>query len=161
MNHFESLSRAASGLRVAFVFVLLAFCSCSMTAPSGFVPVFPQRGRDFEALSAEGEIFTISCYDSPEEATMEFWITAIQRELIEERGYELISAQDVSSKGGRRGHELWMRTPEALGDQSYFVTIFVEERWGQNYVHVIEAAGPSDLMEPHVTAIREAAAINF
>jgi hypothetical protein len=161
MNQIRSRSRAACALRVAFVFALLGFGSCSMTAPTGFVPVTPQRGRDFEALSAAGEIFTVSRYDSPEEATIEFWITAIQRELIEERGYELISAQDVSSKGGRRGHELWMRTPEALGDQRYFVTIFVEERWGQNYVHVIEAAGPSDLMERHLTSIREAAAINF
>jgi hypothetical protein len=161
MNHIQSLSRAACGLRVAFVFVLLGFCSCSMTAPTGFVPVVPQRGRDFEALSADGEIFTVARYESPEEATMEFWITAIQRELIEDRGYELISAQNVSSKGGWRGHELWMRTPEALGDQRYFVTIFIQERWGQNYVHVIEAAGPSDLMEPHLAALREAAAINF
>lgn len=148
-------------MRMLCIAAMCLLGACSMVAPAGFVPVTSLHGRDFEALSATGDIFTITRYDSPEEANTEFWVTAIKRKLIETRGYELITEQAVSAKSGARGHELWLQAPSNLGDQRYFLTVFVEERWGTNYVHVIEAAGPTPDLEPKLSSLREAAAQNF
>jgi hypothetical protein len=140
----------------ALACALWLLVGCSTIVPAGFVPVDSRRGRDLEALSADGAIYTANWHPSPEEATLEFWTIATKRELVEQRGYELLSEEGVRGASGRIGHELWLRTPAALGDQRYLVALFLEPRWGENRLHVFEAAGPADLVEPKLEAIRAA-----
>jgi hypothetical protein len=145
---------AARASTLACALGLLA--ACSTIVPEGFVPVESRRGRDLEALSADGAIYTATWHPSPEEATLEFWTLAAKRELVEQRGYELLAEQVVRGESGRIGHELWLKAPAALGDQRYLLALFLEPRWGENRVHVAEAAGPADLVEPKLAAIRAA-----
>jgi hypothetical protein len=136
--------------------LLAALSGCSTVIPEGFVPVPSYHGRDLEALSAEGAIYTATYHPSPEEATLEFWTTAVKRELMERRGYELLSEGEIRGESGARGAELWLKTPAQLGDQRYLLALFLEPRWGENRVHVVEAAGPANLVEPKLPAIRAA-----
>ncbi|MBL8900084.1 MAG: hypothetical protein JNM84_20815 [Planctomycetes bacterium] len=148
------LTRATHGAAL----VILAFLatSCASIVPDGFVPVASRYGRDLEALSADGALYTATSHPSPEEATLEFWTIAVKRELVERRGYAIFMEGDVRAKSGAPGYELCLRTPASLGDQRYLLTLFLESRWGENRVHVIEAAGPTDLVDPKLPAIREA-----
>ncbi|MBK9387756.1 MAG: hypothetical protein IPN34_23315 [Planctomycetes bacterium] len=144
-------------LRVAALTLLAVLATaCSSVVPEGFVPVPNRYGRDLEALSADGAIYTTTCHISPEEATLDFWKIAVKRELAERRGYAIVMEGDLRAKSGALGYELVLRTPASLGDQRYMLALFLEPRWGENRVHVIEAAGPAELIEPKFPAIREA-----
>jgi hypothetical protein len=148
--------RFRRGRATALALACTCLSACSTIVPEGFVTVPSQRGRDVEALSADGAIYTATWHPSPDEATLGFWSVATKRELVERRGYELLGEQSVRGASGAVGNEIWLKTPPALGDQRYLLTLFLEERWGENRLHVTEAAGPAELLEPRLAAIRTA-----
>ena len=136
---------------VVLLVSLLGGCRV-METPKGFVALSSDYDQDFYAVAANGNTLVVKTHVNPDDGTLEFWKSAIVRELIETRGYSLTKEQGITTKAGLRGSELLMTSTPSTGSYTYAIWLFVE---GDRVV-VVEAGGQNEAMEADLPALRTA-----
>ncbi len=124
---------------------------CQYPLPPGYVKVDPPWDVDFRAVSAEGSALTVRTEENPENGDLAFWEKAVRTRLVDVRGYKLAERKDVTHKGGTSGVEMTFDYVADGTDYSYLLTMFVKG----DRVHLLEAAGVKEQIEPDLAAIRK------
>jgi hypothetical protein len=145
MRAFASLSCLAS----------FAFLGCaSVGVPSGFVEVAAPIGER-KAVAADSSLFWSRSFDVARGGDLGFWTTALEAELVEERGYALVERRAVTV-GGREAVELTFESSAGGRPQRYFLTLWTEGGPLDDEVFVVEFLAAPDAFDAHVAAVREA-----
>lgn len=143
--------------RFYFLFCVLMLSACGgsrLRAPQSFV-VVPEsvRGGYHERLiTADGLVVGARHFDSPENSTPQFWVTAIRDRIDEAGGYTLASEETIRDRGGRSGTLLKFTRQYSERSFNYWIAVFVHDRT----VHVVEAGGPTEQFTGHEADILNA-----
>ena len=141
------------GIVVAAMLACLTVgCGRMIDTPDGFVTVDEVGVFDTRAVSADGVVIGLRIQDNPKDGTLAFWSTAIENELTERRGYELIETRAVISEAGEPGTLMSFAAKNETRDLSYMLAVFVDG----GDVLVAEAGGPAEAFEPRKDDIRAA-----
>ena len=127
-------------------------CGHAIDTPDGFVTVDQVGEFDTRAVSADGVVIGLRIQDNPEDGTLEFWSTAIQNEITDRRGYELIDTEAVTNEAGTPGTLMTFDAKRETLEMAYMLAVFVDK----GDVVIAEAGGPADAFVPHQDAIRAA-----
>ena len=106
------------------------------------------------SVGANGNRLEIRNEQNAEGGTLAFWTEAVQKELVQARGYRLASVRDVVTANGLAGKELSFTVERNLVKYGYLVTLFVD---GARLL-VAEAGGEEKALLAELTAIRTALA---
>lgn len=133
---------------------LLALVACTTTPktdlPDGYVTVPAYGNAVRSAVAPTGNRIIIRKHDNPPEGTLEFWRDAVQAELTDGKGYELLESAAVAGKGGRAGWEFLFEVSRTEGAYLYLVLIRVEK----SDVYVTEAGGRESFVRKDLGALR-------
>ena len=139
---------------LAIAAAVLAFAGCAVTpdpgVPEGYVSV-PIRGNEIlSTVAPTGNRMVVKQHVNPPEGTLEFWRDAVQNELVDGRGYEMVESQGVT--GAAPAWEMLFRVVRQEGAYLYLVTIRVD---GHSVI-VAEAGGQEDSIRPDLDVLRQA-----
>ena len=129
----------------------VAATGCSFKLPAGYVKVDAQRDYKLRGVSAEGSVFALRVENNPDNGELAFWDKALQRQLVELRGYELVQRSDVTSDRGRAGVELLLGYERDGVAYTYLTTFFVKGK----QLYVFESAGVKDQVADDLPEIRK------
>ncbi|MEQ8766231.1 MAG: hypothetical protein RL885_20120 [Planctomycetota bacterium] len=130
----------------------VAAISCrSIETPPGYLPLETFGELTYVAVAPNGNRIEIREHDNREEGTAEYWAQAIQRELVEGRGYSLESNQSRLLHTGTTFHELLFSTEHQLREYLYLVAIYASS----GEVQILEAGGERESLEPDLPVIRQ------
>jgi len=138
------VTRRAAPLALATLLSTLAGCGpqFDLSLPERFVVLAEDdRGRrahyEMRATTPDGVVVGVKALEHRVEGSLAFWTEAVTRRLRDQRGYELLSEEDVRSASGVEGH--LMRFGRDLGGHSYRYTmaVFVTE----SRIWIVEAGG--------------------
>lgn len=134
---------------------LLALGACqSFPTPPGYLPLEATGEVVHQAVAPNGNRIEVREHDNREEGTAEYWAEAIQRELVEGRGYRLVEERPLP-----RGQEMLFATEHQLREYLYLVAIFPRETgWIiplGDCIRVVEAGGEKAALEADLPALRE------
>ena len=127
-------------------------CGHGIDTPDGFVSVDQVGEFQTRAVSADGVVIGLRIQDNPDDGTLEFWSTAIENEITDRRGYELVDTEAVINEAGTPGTLMTFDAKRETLEMAYMLAVFVD---GSD-VLVAEAGGPADAFAPHKDAIRAA-----
>jgi hypothetical protein len=97
-----------------------------MDLPADFVPVERAKdGYELRAVSAEGVVVGLRRQDNPKEGTLEFWSTAVQKNLAARNGYTLTDVTPVTAAAGDAGTLMRFDVTKEGTDLTYLVAVFV------------------------------------
>ncbi|MCB9878076.1 MAG: hypothetical protein H6835_10785 [Planctomycetes bacterium] len=104
-----------------------AACAAPLQLPEGFVEL-EDAGYGYRAVTSDDARLWLRELRDPTEGEIEFWAEALQRDLVEERGYELVASgdlQDASGAGGR-----WLEATSNVRGQriDYLVALWCRKR---------------------------------
>ena len=143
-------------LACALAAATLAACgpSTEYVAPSGFVNLDDDRlphEAGQKSVSADGAIILLRERDNEPEGNLAFWSEALQREIVEGRGYELV---DKSNLSGARipGVVFQFKGTYSGVPYRYDVALYVRD----DIIVTIETAAPEESYDAHSAAFEEA-----
>lgn len=128
-------------------------CAPVLTPPPGFVEV---KGAPytFRASTADGLVISVRELEHEPKGDLEFWASAVENELRLDRGYALLSTQDVKTNQGLVGKQLRFGHDEEARPHLYWVSVFVTD----SHLYVVEAGGTQELMEANEATLTAALA---
>jgi hypothetical protein len=136
---------------VVLVLALFAVVGCrSMEPPAGYVSLPPDYGQEFSAVSPTGNRIVVREHENPDEGTLEFWRDAVKAELVEGKGYDVVSSQGVAGSNGEPVWEFLFEVRRTEGEYLYLVLIRVD---GDDVI-VTEAGGRAEPMEEDLETLR-------
>jgi hypothetical protein len=145
-------TRGARVLVVLVIVLSMATAGCvtppvAMDTPDGFAAFSdPEQVR---AISPEGVIIRARTVPNDPAQSLEFWAEALERQLTES-GYLLVADSDFSIESGDGVLLEWL-APVSEDDWIYLTAIAVVD----NFIAIVEAAGPAGQYEVYRSAIRE------
>jgi hypothetical protein len=139
---------------------LLALCCALATgcrvmdAPQGFVTLPARDDVRFAAVAASGNRLRVRAHGNQQGGSLEFWSAAVERELVQGRGYQKVATQALARASGTAGVELLFQAGTGPSGSLYLVVLFVDGGWLQ----VAEAGGEMGTFTAELPAIRVALA---
>jgi hypothetical protein len=138
--------------------LLAAACAAPMQAPKDFV-VLRDAGEGWRAVTSDGARLRVRDLADRTPATAEFWADTLRRDLVEQRGYELVGSGEVKNAAGADGRWLEL-TANVRGERvGYLIALWVVEPslpTSDPYLRVVELAAREDVFRAHVEAVRSA-----
>lgn len=127
----------------------LAGCAVPIELPPQFLIL---EGPDFRAVTGDDARLWIRDFEEPNTATLEFWTEALEYDLREQRGYELVAKGDTASRSGRPGR--WLEFAANTGGQrtGYLIAIWVNGA----RVRTVEFAAADKVFREQVDGVRAA-----
>ncbi|MCK5945384.1 MAG: hypothetical protein KAI24_25565 [Planctomycetes bacterium] len=143
----------------AALLALLAGCATPITLPDTFVQL-RDAGEGFRAITSDDARVWVRHLYEPTEGDVAFWADTLERDFVEERGYELVAEGEVPRRDGKVGR--WLEvTANVDGERvDYLVAVWVDPAWfgGGNWLRVVEFAARRDVYEQRVDAVKAALA---
>jgi len=140
-------------LSLTMLAAALAGCGPAMDLPDDFVQAH-KPGRDgyrVRGVSADGVVAGVrDSYENPANGTLRFWATAIRNELTRSRGYVPAGDEAVTSDAGRPGRLMTFQAKRSGAAFTYVVAVYVTDR----HVHVAEAGGRAEAVQPRMAALK-------
>ena len=123
------------------LFALLAGCATpQLSTPKGFVALekgeYSYNDYTYKAVSPDGAVLQVRYQEEQPKGEFDFWAEALQRELTEGLGYELISEEEIRTDKGEEGRVMRFRGAHQGQVFRYGVAVFVEEE-DDDYDNVI------------------------
>ncbi|HYO96787.1 MAG TPA: serine/threonine protein kinase [Polyangiaceae bacterium] len=149
-------SRRASSAR-APVLALLLFSAVAVgcglpfhaATPPGFVELPEPKQYDYRATTADGVVIAVRAIEHEPQGELGFWVTAIQQEVRERKGYALLESRDVKTGQGLTGKQLRFGYDEGKKPHLYYVTLLLTKA----NLFLIEAGGQKERMTQHAAGI--------
>ncbi len=142
---------ARSALRGALLLLslLAGACATPIHLPKDFLELTDRS--DFQAVTGDDARIWIRELTDPNEASLDFWATALEHDFTKQRGYELVKKGDVKAHGatGR-----WFEcAANVRGERiGYLVALWVS---GHDLT-VVEFAARAEVFAARVEAVRTA-----
>ena len=144
------------GVAATALLVLLCLplgCRSQPAIPAGYVPLEEQVWGEclVSAVASSGNRYEVREHENPEGGTLEFWVDAVRRELVDARGYECIGERDCP-RGGIPGRELSFEVQNGLERYAYLVAVYLDG----DRVLVGEAGGEAEAFARDLDVVRAA-----
>ena len=98
---------------------------------------------DWKAVSSSNTTVVLRERDNEEEASLTFWVEALQKELTEGRGYTHIETVDIKTRN-MSGKRLFFEGESAGTMYHYSVSMFIVEVIGDDCIVTIETAATKE-----------------
>lgn len=143
-------------LLIGLSFVVLTTTGClTLTPPDGFL-VVEQSRDEFRAVSSDEAKLWVREFKDRLQGDYGFWVDALKNDFEENRGYTLLSEQEVTDDKGRTGLELLIEVTADGGPQRYLITVFVREGMFSNTIRVAEFVAAKTVFDEHLEGVRSA-----
>jgi|GEM_PF-427553 len=152
--------------RVGPILALLATLGgCSsplrMTPPEGFL-ILEESRTEIKAASSDSILLWARSFDDPYAGDLDFWSSALYNELVEQRGYTLISEQPLHVEQGAdhgqvsAGREMLFQVTTHGAVYSYLVSLFVAAEADSGEICVVELVGQGEGFDRTLDDVRRA-----
>lgn len=146
MTH-PRIAKILSGLALTTL-TLLAACGprTEFTLPDEFVALTKEdiryKNYDWKAVNADGVVVVLRERDNDQGGSLQFWLEALEREIVEGHGYELTETVDVKTRN-MSGKQLRFLVDYGGTPYHYHVALFVID----GEIVTIETTYPDSLAE--------------
>lgn len=144
--------------RVVVVGALLALLSSScvtMQVPDAFLVT--ERGTsELKAITPEETKLWVREFSDPDQGDLAFWSEALRRDLVENRGYTLLSEGKIRDGRGREGKELLLEATVQGRPVRELLALFVHEGTFEHTIRVVELVGEKEPFDAAVDDVRAA-----
>lgn len=151
-----SIMRTASLLMLIFG---MAACAVPIEVPKSFVKL-RDRGEGYRATTNDdARLWVREMWDATE-AEVEFWAGALERDLVEQRGYQKVDGGSVKNSDGNEGR--WLEFTANVGGErvDYMVAVWAAPKWwvlgGGTDITVVEFAAHHDVYAERIASVRAA-----
>lgn len=150
--------RTARRLPIVAALLLTGACSVSMDLPRDFLHLNPPdllhlyMRSDLQAVTADDARIWMRTFDAGNEASVAFWTEAVEHDLVQQRGYELVAKGEVPGRNEASG--VWLECAANVGGDriGYLLALWVHG----TQVRVVEFAARADVFAARVEAVRQA-----
>ncbi len=108
--------------------LLLTLAGCStiqVDLPEQFL-VTATSAYEFKATTADNAIFWVQKYQLPERGTsLDFWVTALKKDFIDNRGYTLLEQEPIETNAGAKGVQMLYEATTQGQTYRYLVAVFI------------------------------------
>lgn len=135
---------------VALLSMAAASCGITMRLPQDFLRL-EDRG-DLQAVTGDDARLWAREFSDPNEAPLAFWAAAVEHDLVQQRGYELVGKGEVEGRRGAAG--IWLECAANVdGDRiGYLLALWVHGR----DIRVVEFAARAEVFAARVDEVRKA-----
>jgi len=143
--------------------VALQGCKTLNLPVDGSFIITKETEDEVRAVSADEAHFTYRTFDEESGGDLKFWTAALTKNLVDGRGYVLVSATDVKTGGGMQGRELLFETTVRGRAMKYLVALFVEKKHVTTFpmrrkevseIHVLEYTAEKAVFDAHAAQVR-------
>ena len=114
--------RALTG---ALLFSLSGCGTIQVELPEQFL-VTSTSAYEFKATTADNAIFWVQKYQLPERGTsLEFWVAAVKKDFVDNRGYTLIEEESIETNSGAKGMQMLYEATTQGQTYQYLVAVFI------------------------------------
>ena len=111
-------------LRSVLLFTL-AGCAIQVDLPEQFL-VTATSAYEFKATTAGNAIFWVQKYQLPKRGTsLDFWVTAVKKDFVDNRGYTLLEEEPIETKAGARGMQMIYEATTQGQTYRYLLAVFI------------------------------------
>ncbi|MCH8922802.1 MAG: DUF4349 domain-containing protein [Planctomycetes bacterium] len=131
-----------------------------MDLPPEFLIAVHKR-HELKAITPDESKLWVRKFSVPRRGNLSFWAAALEKHLVDHRGYKMLDRRSVSGPGGEQGLELIFETSSRGAAQRYLVTLYVERGsfWSKrSTVRLVEFVAASDQFDRYVSDVQRAAA---
>lgn len=142
-------------VRMALLSLLLAFVSScvSMQVPERFLVT--ARGTDeLKAITPEETKLWLREFSDPDRGDLAFWSEALRRDLVENRGYTLLSEGKIEDASGNVGTELLLEATIQGRAVRELLALFVFPGAFEHRIRVVELVGEKEPFEAALPEVR-------
>ena len=138
-----------------FLFLSLSLLGCTlrMEPPKNYLQL--ERAAwpyEYQAVSTEDCRLAARTIENPEKGGLDFWSKAIHNQMVQAKGYTLVSQSPVETRGGWKGHEFLFSTHSNGVEFDYLIALFpIGDK-----IYLAEAGGERHLLEPDLAGLRTA-----
>ena len=135
---------------VAALALFAAACAGPIRLPKDFLPL--ETESVYQAITGDDARVWIREFEDPHAASPAFWSTAVEHELVQQRGYELVAKGVVKNKHGDPG--TWLQCSANLHGQKigYLIALWVYDR----ELLVVEFAAQAEVFAARVDRVKAA-----
>lgn len=144
---------ALTGLR-GFALVVLASlasaCSVSMQLPKDFLEL--EDGDELKAVTGDDARVWARVFEDDHEASLAFWAAAVEHDLVQQRGYDLVAKGELEGKRSAAG--TWFEcAANVRGERiGYLLALWV----AGDEVRVVEFTARAEVFAARVEAVKKA-----
>lgn len=139
---------------LALFCALLSSC-VTMQVPERFLVT--TRGVDeLKAITPEETKLWVRDFDDPDGGDLAFWTQTLRRDLVENRGYTLLSEARIEDAEGNVGVELLLEATVQGRAMRELLVLFVHPGFFGNRIRVVELVGEKEPFEAAVDEVRAA-----
>ena len=149
----------AKTVLLAAMLLGVSACATPIQLPSSFVEL-RDAGEGYRAISSDdARVWVRQIYD-PTPGNLDFWAGNLERDFVQERGYELLDKGSCRNHSNEEGRWLSFATNVRGKRVDYLVAVWVHKAWLRkgDWIQVIEFAADHDTYEKRIEAVRAALA---
>ena len=143
---------------VLLALLAMTACATPIELPSSFVEL-GDGGDGFRAMTSDDARVWVRTMTDPSPGDVDFWAETLKRDLVEQRGYEFVSACDVENAAGESGRCLELVANHRGQRVDYMIAIWARDRawpWSGKEIRLVEFAAEHEAYERRIDAMREA-----
>jgi hypothetical protein len=149
--------RGRMGTVVVAVVAALTSACATLDLPSRFL-VVEQAPGEVKAFTPDEAKVWLRDFEEPG-GDLAFWAEALEKDLVDNRGYVLLSKGDVKDGGGTAGRELVLETQAYGTPVRYLIAVFVHQTlFGTARIRTVEYLADKKLFDTYVVDVRAAIA---
>lgn len=150
--HTLPRAKAALGFVVGFAALLLTSCA-TIDPPPDYARVRDVHTFTVKAVSPAGNVITLSSHPNDDaNAGLQFWSDAVEQQKVAHDGMKLVDREAIRARNGLDGTLFRFEAGEGRDRLVYLVAVYVTPMT----IHVVEAAGTADRVEPDLDKLKAA-----
>lgn len=142
---------------LAVMALALAACAAPIGLPESFVHL-RDGATGYRAITNDDARLWVRKFVDPTEAGVEFWAGTLERDFVEQRGYQKVDEGVVKNQAGENGRLLQL-TANVRGERvDYMIAIWARPDWlgTGTVITVVEFAANHDVYEERLDSVRAA-----
>lgn len=150
MRSFKNLCLLVVGLS-AFA------CTAPIKLPESFVAL-GDSGEGYRAITSDDARVWVRTLEDPTKGNVEFWAGNLERDFVDERGYELLDKGECKNRAGLEGRWMEFSTNVRGKRVDYLVAVWSGRTWlGKgDWIQIVEFAADHDVYEARIADVRAA-----
>jgi hypothetical protein len=138
------------GATLAVLALFAQACAISMRLPKDFLQL--EHSDDLQAVTGDDARIWAREFEDENEAPLPFWAAAVEHDLVQQRGYELIAKGEVEGKRSAAG--VWFECAANVGGEriGYLLALWVHG----HEVRVVEFTARAEVFAARVAAVTKA-----
>lgn len=141
-------------LLTVVVALSLGSACVTMTPPERFL-VVDESGSQLKATTPEESKLWLRDFPDSDKGGLAFWRDALKADLVDNRGYLLISEGPVQDGAGTPGHELVLESTVNGQTVRELLALFVYPGWFDDTIRVVEYVAEKPTFDKEVDAVRK------